>query len=167
MPTPEQQARQHIDQLLLAAGWQLQEHAEFNRNAAPGVAVREFPLASGPCDYLLFVQGRACGVIEAKKVGVTLSAVAEQSARYLLGFPQHLTTTLPRIEPHRLRALIREDLRRYPGSSSSEIQKRTAPELGLRTIRRALEELRDRGEARYEGEKRWRRYWPASNGQRS
>lgn len=75
-------------------------------------------------------------------------------------------TTLSRIEPHRLRALIREDLRRYPGSSSSEIRQRTAPELALRTVRRALEELRDRGEAVHEGERRWRRYWPVSNGQK-
>lgn len=75
-------------------------------------------------------------------------------------------TTLSQIEPHRLRALIREDLRRYPGSSSPEIRKRTAPELSLRSIRRALEELHDRGEVVYEGEKRWRHYWPASNGQK-
>lgn len=73
-------------------------------------------------------------------------------------------TTLARIEPHRLRALIREDLRRYPGSSSSDIRKRTAPELDLRTIRRALGELQNQGEVRFEGEKRGRRYWPADNG---
>jgi type I restriction enzyme R subunit len=44
------------------------------------VAVREFQLPGGPCDYLLFVAGRACGVIEAKKEGVTLSSgVSEQA----------------------------------------------------------------------------------------
>ena len=52
--------------------------------------MREFQLTSGACDYLLFVDGRAAGVIEAKKAGVTLSGVAEQSARYMSGLPQHL-----------------------------------------------------------------------------
>lgn len=57
---PEQQARKKIDALLVAAGWLVQNHTdEFNRNAGPGVAVREFPLPSGPCDYLLFVGGKA------------------------------------------------------------------------------------------------------------
>jgi type I restriction enzyme R subunit len=79
--TPEQLARQKIDELLSAAGWTLQDKENFNRNAADGVAVREFSLPNGPCDYLLFVGGKAAGVIEAKKAGTTLSGVAEQAAR--------------------------------------------------------------------------------------
>ena len=75
------------------------------------------------------------------------------------------TTTLKRIQPHRLRALIVEDLTRYPGSSSTDSQRRTAPELAPSTIRRALEELCDQGQVRFEGDKRWRRYWFSDNGQ--
>jgi type I restriction enzyme R subunit len=89
-PTPERQARFAIDKLLVAAGWVIQDRAEFNRNAAEGVAVREFALPDGSCDYLLFVAGKACGVIEAKKAGVTLSGVAEQAARYMAAMPEHL-----------------------------------------------------------------------------
>ena len=89
-PAPGQQARARIDALLQAAGWVLQDAADFNRNAAPGVAVREFQLPGGPCDYLLFVAGKACGVIEAKKAGITLSGVAEQAARYMHALPPHL-----------------------------------------------------------------------------
>lgn len=89
-PTPEQFARAKIDALLVAAGWLIQDRTEFNRNAAEGVAVREFVLPNGPCDYLLFVGGRAAGVIEAKKAGVTLSGVAEQTAKYKLKLPDHL-----------------------------------------------------------------------------
>jgi len=74
-------------------------------------------------------------------------------------------TTLKRVEPHRLRALIVEDLARYSGSSSTDIQRRAAPELAQRTIRRALEELAAQGQVRFEGEKRWRRYWLADKGQ--
>src|SRR3990167_503129 len=71
LETPQQLARQTIDAPLTAAGWALQDRDQFDRNAALGVAVREFPLLAGPCDYLLFIDGRAAGVIEAKKRGST------------------------------------------------------------------------------------------------
>lgn len=90
MVTPEEQARHQIDELLEAAGWVIQDRNAFNRNAALGVAVREFQLHAGPCDYLLFVEGKAAGVIEAKKTGVTLSGVAEQSAKYTVSLPEYL-----------------------------------------------------------------------------
>jgi type I restriction enzyme R subunit len=96
-PAPEAQARAAIDTLLMAAGWAVQDMDGFNRHAAEGVAVREFPLPSGPCDYLLFVAGKACGVIEAKKAGVTLSGVAEQGARYMLDLPAHLARWADRL----------------------------------------------------------------------
>ncbi len=55
-----------------------------------GVAVREYPLATGPCDYLLFVDRKACGVVEAKAEGNTLSGVADQASRYQHKLPDHL-----------------------------------------------------------------------------
>jgi ATP-dependent DNA helicase RecG len=67
-------------------------------------------------------------------------------------------TSLARIEPHRLRALILEDLERYPSSASSEINRRIGPELSLKTIKRALDELMASRTVEYTGEKRWRRY---------
>jgi ATP-dependent DNA helicase RecG len=67
-------------------------------------------------------------------------------------------TTLSRIEPHRLRALILEDLARYPGSASSQINARVGPELSGKTVKRAIDELVAAGEVAYSGEKRWRRY---------
>ncbi|GAA4862950.1 type I restriction-modification enzyme R subunit C-terminal domain-containing protein [Luteimonas vadosa] len=88
--TPEQRARECIDSLLTAAGWAVQSMDDFNRNAAEGVAVREFHTTAGPCDYLLFVRGMACGVIEAKRLGKTLSGVAEQASRYLAALPDHV-----------------------------------------------------------------------------
>ncbi|TNF24071.1 MAG: ATP-dependent DNA helicase [Deltaproteobacteria bacterium] len=71
-------------------------------------------------------------------------------------------TTLTRIEPYRLRALIVEDVGRYPGSASSEIHRRVGPEIPVRTFRRALNELLSDGEIRAVGERRWRRYHPGS-----
>ncbi|WP_204113647.1 DEAD/DEAH box helicase family protein [Shimia biformata] len=90
MLTPEQVARQQIDRLLSGAGWLVQNPDEFNRKAALGVAVREFQLTTGPCDYLLFVDGKAAGVVEAKKEGMTLSGVTDQSDKYMGGLPEHL-----------------------------------------------------------------------------
>ncbi len=87
---PEDKARQHIDQLLTAAGWVIQDCAMLNRSAALGVAVRESQTTTGPCDYLLFIDGKAAGVLEAKKSGITLSGVAEQSARYMSSLPSYV-----------------------------------------------------------------------------
>lgn len=90
--TPEARARQTIDALLTAAGWHICDMANANLRASTGVAIREFPLEAGHgfADYLLYVNGKACGVIEAKKEGATLSGVEVQSARYAQGLPVSL-----------------------------------------------------------------------------
>ena len=92
MTTPEARARQTIDALLTAARWQVCNMADANIHAAQGVAIREFPLATGFgfADYLLYVNGKAAGVIEAKKQGSTLTGVEVQSARYAQGLPATL-----------------------------------------------------------------------------
>jgi type I restriction enzyme, R subunit len=90
--TPEAKARIDIDKLLVQAGWHVCGMGDFNIHAAQGVAIREFPLNSGFgfADYLLYVNGKACGVIEAKKAGATLSGVETQSGRYAQGLPANL-----------------------------------------------------------------------------
>jgi type I restriction enzyme R subunit len=90
MPTPEEKARQKIDQLLSQAGWIVQDKEEMNLGAGLGVAVREYVLPAGPCDYLLFVDRKAAGVVEAKPEGWTLTGVAEQSEKYMQALPSHL-----------------------------------------------------------------------------
>jgi predicted 3-demethylubiquinone-9 3-methyltransferase (glyoxalase superfamily) len=55
--------------------------------AGQGIAIREVPLKTGPCDYLLLVNRRPVGVIEAKKAGTTLSGVTEQSGHYAENLP--------------------------------------------------------------------------------
>jgi type I restriction enzyme, R subunit len=88
--TPEQKARQLIDPRLGACGWIVQDYRAMNISAGPGVAVREFPLKSGCADYLLYVDGRVAGVVEAKPEGHTLSGVETQSGKYLDGLPAGL-----------------------------------------------------------------------------
>jgi len=64
---PEQIARDHIDELLKQAGWKVQSLKKINLTDGVGQAVREYVTDVGPADYVLFVNKRAVGVIEAKR----------------------------------------------------------------------------------------------------
>lgn len=64
---PEQLARDVIDQKLRAAGWIVQSKQSINLNAGPGVAVREYQTDIGPVDYVLFVDKKPVGILEAKQ----------------------------------------------------------------------------------------------------
>ncbi|MGC9950030.1 MAG: type I restriction endonuclease [Bryobacteraceae bacterium] len=89
---PEDRARANIDRLLTAAGWLIQNRNSINIEAGRGIAIREFPLASGHgfADYLLYTDGYAAGVVEAKKAGEPLTEVEVQTARYSEGLPWDL-----------------------------------------------------------------------------
>ena len=89
---PEARARVEIDRMLGEAGWAVQNAAQANLAAGRGVAVREFVMARphGRADYLLFLDGRAAGIVEAKKEGETLVGVEHQSAKYVDGLPEGL-----------------------------------------------------------------------------
>jgi type I restriction enzyme R subunit len=90
--TAEARARREIDRQLLACGWTVQDRQDLNLYAAQGVAVREFVMAAdhGRADYLLFVDGKAVGAIEAKPSGTPLAGVEPQSAKYAAGLPSDL-----------------------------------------------------------------------------
>jgi type I restriction enzyme R subunit len=90
--TPEVKARANIDRQLEQAGWLLQDRDEMNLAAGNAIAVREFKLAKGHgyVDYLLFLDGRAVGVCEAKPAGVTLTSVEPQAQKYVEGLPAGL-----------------------------------------------------------------------------
>jgi type I restriction enzyme R subunit len=88
---PEAQARQKIDQLLTDAGWQVQDYEQINLSAGLGIAVREYHLNSGFADYLLFINRKAVGIIEAKPVGFALSGVELQSDKYSFNLPKTLS----------------------------------------------------------------------------
>jgi type I restriction enzyme R subunit len=85
--TPEQKARVSIDALLQQAGWHVCDVSSANIHAATCVAIREFPLNSGFgfADYLLYVNGKAFSVIEAKKVGLSQTTLETLSGRYFQG----------------------------------------------------------------------------------
>ncbi|MEO7964588.1 MAG: DEAD/DEAH box helicase family protein, partial [Gemmatimonadaceae bacterium] len=87
--TPEARARQNIDAQLAQAGWVVQDMASLNITAGRGIAIREYPLSRGFgfADYLLYVDQKAVGVVEAKREGTTLTEVEVQSEKYGAGVP--------------------------------------------------------------------------------
>src|SRR3982751_4090885 len=96
----EQRARVLIDRQLRDAGWVVQDRADVNLFAGPGIVVREMVMAKGHgrVDYLLYVDRAVAGVIEAKPEGTPLSGVEWQSAMYAEGLPAEV----------RLKALTRD-----------------------------------------------------------
>lgn len=90
MPSPEELARRTIDAQLSAAGWVVHDGAQISLGSGLGVAMCKYRLATSSCEYLLFVHRKACGMIEAKPEGVTLSGAAEQASRYQRQLPAQL-----------------------------------------------------------------------------
>jgi type I restriction enzyme R subunit len=89
--TPEQKARHEIDTNLAEAGWLVQSLDEVELTAGRGIAVREFQMKPGFgfADYLLYMDRKALGAVEAKPSG-TLTGVEAQSAKYAAGLPANL-----------------------------------------------------------------------------
>lgn len=81
---PEQIARDNIDRQLNACGWIIQSKSKINLSAGIGVAVREYSTEVGPADYVLFVDGKPVGIIEAKREeeGHKMTVHEDQSEDY-------------------------------------------------------------------------------------
>lgn len=81
---PEQLARDEIDKQLTACGWMIQHKSKVNLSVALGVAVQEYQTDIGPADYVLFVDKKPVGILEAKRAeeGVHLTMHEDQSEGY-------------------------------------------------------------------------------------
>ena len=95
----EGKARDEIDEKLTAAGWMVQTRSKMNLYEGLGQAVREFTLKDGHgrVDYLLFVDQKPVGTIEAKPVGTTLTEVELQSLLYTTGLPEQFSSPFERL----------------------------------------------------------------------
>lgn len=67
-------------------------------------------------------------------------------------------TNLKKIEDHRLRELIYQDLNTYPKSAISDIHNRIGKEISKRRIKFQLDQMKENEEVISQGEKRWCRY---------
>jgi len=91
--TPEQNARDIIDRQLTAAGWAVQKKSTIDWHISAGIAVTHYPMKDGTeADYVLFVDRKPVGIIEAKREeeGHHLSAVEDQSSGYAASKLKHL-----------------------------------------------------------------------------
>ncbi|MGH8251003.1 MAG: type I restriction endonuclease [Steroidobacteraceae bacterium] len=75
----------------MASGWLVQDRNELDLTAGRDIAAREFPMKSGFgfAGYLLYLDRKAVGAVEAKAAG-TLTGVEAQSAKYAAGLPDNL-----------------------------------------------------------------------------
>lgn len=89
---PEQISRDKIDRLLSTAGWIVQDKNKINLSVSQGIAVKEYQTDIGPADYVLFVDRKPVGIIEAKREdeGFHLTTVEEQSGGYANAKLKHL-----------------------------------------------------------------------------
>ncbi|NCN65186.1 MAG: DEAD/DEAH box helicase family protein [Candidatus Altiarchaeum hamiconexum] len=98
---PEAKVRHDlINPALEKAGWKVQHFKTADINSFKGVAVEYFQMGKGvgEADYVLFVDGNAVGIIEAKKEGETLIGKEPQAQKYSEGFPEnyhHVDMPLP------------------------------------------------------------------------
>ena len=81
--TPEEKARLQIDRKLELSGWVIQEKKRLNLYESLGVAVREMDTDTGPADYMLFVDGKTCGILESRGPALLRTPVAAR--RYTSG----------------------------------------------------------------------------------
>jgi len=81
---PEQIARDKIDLMLKEAGWIVQSKNEVDLGAGRGVALREYQAETKFADYVLFVDKKPVGIIEAKKEdeGHKLTVAEDQAKEY-------------------------------------------------------------------------------------
>jgi type I restriction enzyme, R subunit len=89
---PEQVARDLIDKQLISCGWIIQGIRQINLHVGTGVAVKEYLTDAGPADYVLFVEGKPLGIIEAKRKeeGQKLNEHEDQTEGYALAKLKYL-----------------------------------------------------------------------------
>ena len=88
--TPEEKARVKIDQMFEDAGWKVVDR-DFYSPTITAAAIREGLLEGNhEADYFLSLNGKAVGVLEAKReeVNVASDIVCEQAIRYTRYVPQ-------------------------------------------------------------------------------
>ena len=94
---PEEQARVLIDEMLAAAGWAVVPRSEYLDVPHAQAVTEALTKGNNEADYLLFLDGKAIGVLEAKRAENSLGMhVAEQTAKYSAGaLPWYQTWTKP------------------------------------------------------------------------
>lgn len=90
----EAETREEIDQQLRLAGWDadtrtLRHSLGTRPRKGHSIAIAEWPTATGPADYALFIGTQLVGIIEAKRASKRVPAALEQAKRYARGLTLH------------------------------------------------------------------------------
>ncbi len=130
--TPEQKARQIIDHQLEKAGWNIVDRNEYQPNLL-AMAVREGLMKHNlEADYLLFMDGKAVGVIEAKRQEIDVinnDNVKNQAINYAYNLPNWCRSwilPLPLVYISNGDSLYYKDIRK-PDSDFVEIKEMHSP----------------------------------------
>ena len=125
-----------------------------------GMTARELGamLETDGADALVAWLGRLQAFSLVRTAGRTQGTRYFVNPEFLHGTDLKVPTTLLRIEPHRLNALVREDLHRYPRSKISEIGIRIGAEVSRSQLKRALAELTGLSVVVMEGAQKGARY---------
>ena len=152
--TPEEKARDKIDQWFTEAGWRVVDRDEYEANIT-AAAIREGLLKGNlEADYFLFINGKAIGVLEAKREEVNVSSyvVSEQVGTYARNVPHRYQTwqnPLPFIYKSNGKNLLFKDLRNEDSDWVSLSRMHTIKELvkmlGIEDPFAGLPTLRKRG----------------------
>lgn len=128
--TPEALARKKIDDMLKKAGWIVVSRKEYSP-CISAAAIEEGLLKGNlEADYLLFLEGKAIGVLEAKKESVSLDdVVANQAENYthkLLKMYQYWENPLPLIYLSNGKELLFKNVK-IPGSTYQKLDAMHTP----------------------------------------
>ena len=92
--TPEEKARQNIDRLFSDAGWSVVDRLHYTPNLSAAAITEGLLCGNLEADYLLFIDGKAVGVLEAKKEDTDVSSIAvvRQAENYTYKVPNWYQT---------------------------------------------------------------------------
>lgn len=150
--TPEEKARVIIDGWLEDAGWKVIDRKEFSPDLQ-AVAVREGLMkANKEADYLLFIMGKAVGILEAKReeddLGDEVSAQAEKYAHILPCWCDYFQNPLPLVYLSNGKKILFRDLREdedYVVLRQMHTPKQMAKMIGITDFYAGLPTLKKRG----------------------
>ena len=130
---PEEKARIDIDRKLQDAGWEVVDRKHYSPTLS-AVAITEGILKGNlEADYLLFIEGKAIGVIEAKRADISLSyAVIKQVENYtykLLKWYQYWQKPLPFVYISNGKEILFRDIRDENSSYQPLLQMHTPKEV--------------------------------------
>ena len=95
---PEEKARVIIDRMFEEAGWKVVDRSGYAPNMT-AVAIREGLMKGNrEADYFLFLNGKAVGILEAKRVETDINSdvVKEQAALYTRSCPSWCQAWFPK-----------------------------------------------------------------------